>query len=56
MVLGGRVRQVVEDYDPEKCRQYYSDSSYVSSTRSDAVSEWPLTATATDLNFSLRAV
>ena len=39
MVLGGRVGQVVEDYDATKCRVFYSDSPFISSSpRPEAVS------------------
>lgn len=40
MVLGGRVGQVVEDYDAAKCSAFYSDSGLVSSSpRPEVVSE-----------------
>lgn len=39
MVLGGRVGQVVEDYDASKCSAFYNDSGFVSSSpRPEAVS------------------
>ena len=39
MVLGGRVGQVVEDYDSSKCSALYSDSSFSStSPRPETVS------------------
>ena len=38
MVLGGRVGQVVEDYDSSQCSTLYSDSALSSSPRPEAVS------------------
>lgn len=39
MVLGGRVGQVVEDYDATKCSALYYDSGFISSSpRPEAVS------------------
>ena len=39
MVLGGRVGQVVEDYDATKCSAFYYDSGLISSSpRPEAVS------------------
>ena len=38
MVLGGRVGQVVEDYDSGQCSTLYSDSALSSSPRPEAVS------------------
>ena len=39
-VLGGRVGQLVEDYDASKCRVLYSDSNLIAtSPRPEAVSE-----------------
>ena len=32
MVLGGRVGQVVEDYDASKCSVLYSDSNLISTS------------------------
>lgn len=41
IVLGGRVSQVVEDYDASKCSVFYSDSTLISSlaTRTETVSQ-----------------
>ena len=41
MVLGGRVGQVVEDYDANKCSALYSDSAFIStSPHPEAVSHF----------------
>jgi len=41
VLLGGRVGQVLEDYDSVKCQHFYSDSSCVTSVaRSDTVRKW----------------
>ena len=40
MVLGGRVGQVVEDYDSSVCSTLYSDLSSSSSPRPEAVSNF----------------
>ena len=38
VLLGGRVGQVLEDYDGVRCQQFYSDSSCVTTVaRSDTV-------------------
>ena len=41
VLLGGRVGQVLEDYDHTRCQQFYSDSSCVT-TRRDTVREQTL--------------
>lgn len=43
MVLGGRIGQVVEDYDGDRCNSLYSDSS---SALSSSVSPRPETVSA----------
>ena len=41
MVLGGRVGQVVEDYDASRCSALYSDSGFIpTSPRPETVSSY----------------